>query len=52
MSDWYAQPTGGSRELLMKIAMDRRNEMKDRFNASRIHSRICGYRLTGADIKR
>ena len=37
-------------EILMKVAMDRRNDMKDRLHAIRIHSRICGYRLAQAEI--
>ena len=37
-------------EILMKIAMDRRNDMKDRLHAIKIHSRICGYRLAQAEI--
>jgi hypothetical protein len=37
-------------EILIKIATDRRNEMKDRLNAIRIHSRISGRQLSERDV--
>jgi len=36
--------------FLAIIALDQKTRIEDRLYAIRVHSRICGYRLTQADI--
>ena len=36
--------------FLAMIALDQKTRIEDRLYAIRVHSRICGYRLTQADI--
>jgi hypothetical protein len=36
--------------LLMRIATDRKNDMRDRLEAIRVHSKMSGFRLTEGEI--
>ena len=39
-----------SLEILMQIAWDKRIAIKDRVDAIRVHSKMCGYRLSESDL--
>jgi hypothetical protein len=36
--------------LLLRIATDRKNDMRDRLEAIRVHSKLSGFRLTEGEI--